>query len=288
MDIRKVVKQKYKVNELFCLTSTKASKAIKYDHLNGIQYLLHANTGLNDGIKNMCAFASKGCSSMCFGGVKRQAMDSVWEAKKNRSLLLQNDKDLYLQFYVDQVIKLKNKSIRENKKLVLRLNGTSDKDFVKMGLYNIFPDIQFCEYTKNPILVKKYLNDELPSNLHLTLSRSEINHKFCIECLESGLINVAIPFAGDKPKEWMGFPVIDGDEHDLRYLDPSDLGYVVALEFKRWNKDIAAGLESGFLLEGDNLQDIMEKAKRRSRKRSKGMSGEVKVDSGKVNELESV
>ena len=39
--------------------------------------------------------------------------------------------------------------------------------------------------------------------------------------------NVAIVFAGDMPKAWNGYRVINGDEHDLRHLDPK--GVVVGL-----------------------------------------------------------
>lgn len=247
MNFRKIVKQKYGVNHLIS-DSTKASKGLKYGYLNGIQYLLHANTGLEDGIKNMCSFATKGCSDMCFGNAKRQAMSNTWNAKKNRSLLLQNDKELYLAFFVDEVLKWKRKAERKNLKLALRLNGTSDKDFVKMGLYHIFPDVQFCEYTKNPILAKKYINDELPSNLHMTFSRSEKNHNFCMELLKDGVMNVAIPFSSAYPDNWMGFPTIDGDKHDLRFLDPNG-GHVVALAFKNWPKLLKKGVDSGFIVD---------------------------------------
>jgi hypothetical protein len=41
---------------------------------------------------------------------------------------------------------------------------------------------------------------------------------------------VAIVFAGDKPETWNGYRVIDGDEHDLRHLDPK--GVVVGLSPK--------------------------------------------------------
>jgi hypothetical protein len=272
MDIRQIVKKKYKVNTLFSLDNTKASKSSEFGYLNGIQYLLHANTGAEYGIKNMCAFASKGCSEMCFGGARRQAFNNVWEAKKNRSLLLQNDKELYLAFFVDEVIRLKAKAIRDGKKLALRLNGTSDKDFEKMGLYHIFPDVQFCEYTKNPIQVKKYLKGELPKNLHLTLSRSEKNHEFCMECLRDGGINVAIPFAGDRPDNWMGFPTLDGDKHDLRFLDENG-GHVVALSFKNWDKHIEKGLNTGFLLKG-----VLKAPKKVSEKTSANIHGEVGID----------
>jgi hypothetical protein len=46
-------------------------------------------------------------------------------------------------------------------------------------------------------------------------------------------VNVAVVFAGDKPADWNGFTVIDGDLHDLRQLDPrGPRGCVIALSPK--------------------------------------------------------
>ncbi len=68
----------------------------------------------------------------------------------------------------------------------------------------------------------------MPANLHLTFSRSEINEADCLEVLAAGG-NVAVVFA-DRPATWNGYPVIDGDQHDLRHLDPK--GVVVGLSPK--------------------------------------------------------
>jgi len=68
----------------------------------------------------------------------------------------------------------------------------------------------------------------MPKNYSLTFSRSETNEADCIRVLEAGG-NVAVVFR-HKPDTWHGFPVIDGDAHDLRHLDPR--GVVVALSPK--------------------------------------------------------
>ena len=47
-----------------------------------------------------------------------------------------------------------------------------------------------------------------------------------IKILEGGH-NVAVVFAGNMPEAWNGYRVINGDEHDLRHLDPK--GVVVGL-----------------------------------------------------------
>jgi len=92
-------------------------------------------------------------------------------------------------------------------------------------LFERFPDVAFVDYTK---IASRFVR-KLPANYHLTLSRSEVNEGECLEALARG-INVAVVFA-DKPATWHGFECIDGDEHDLRQLDPRG-GFVIALSPK--------------------------------------------------------
>jgi hypothetical protein len=106
-----------------------------------------------------------------------------------------------------------------------RLSGLD----VTAGLHTIFsafPSIQFLDYTKNPNRFKRVL----PANYHLTFSRSETNESIALEMLANG-VNVAIPFHGAMPQIWHGYRVIDGDEHDLRFLDPQG-GFVIGLSPK--------------------------------------------------------
>jgi len=91
-----------------------------------------------------------------------------------------------------------------------------------------YPDLPFVDYTKNPIRFDR----ELPANYHLTFSRAENNEDIALHMLSRG-VNVAVVFAGEKPKRWKGYAVIDGDRHDLRQLDPrGKRGVVIALSPK--------------------------------------------------------
>ena len=92
------------------------------------------------------------------------------------------------------------------------MNGTSDIawEFVFPDLFSTFPDVQFYDYTK-------WTAKRRPAaNYHLTVSRSESNED---AALSSGL-NMAVVFDTKKgvalPTEYLGKPVVDGDEHDLR------------------------------------------------------------------------
>ena len=74
--------------------------------------------------------------------------------------------------------------------------------------------------------IRAGLNASCPQITDLTFSRSETNETDAIKILESGH-NVAVVFAGNMPEAWNGYRVINGDEHDLRHLDPK--GVVVGL-----------------------------------------------------------
>jgi hypothetical protein len=138
---------------------------------------------------------------------------------------------------------------------VIRLNGTTDINWAKEAAYlhQKFPDIQFYDYTKVPKYMDMYMsgyNDytkqPFAPNYHLTFSRSETNKAQALDYLERGG-NVAIVF--DKTPETLTYHgktyrVIDGDRHDLRFLDdiegmkqPNE-GLVIGLKYKRPSKTI--------------------------------------------------
>jgi hypothetical protein len=78
-----------------------------------------------------------------------------------------------------------------------------------------------------------FLDGKMPENYRLTFSRSEKNEDIADGFIKRGG-NVAVVFSTRKgralPDTYLGAPVIDGDEHDLRFLDPR--GVVVGLRAK--------------------------------------------------------
>jgi hypothetical protein len=123
--------------------------------------------------------------------------------------------------------------------LAVRLNGTSDLPWENLGgelgltLMERHPDLTFYDYTKNPKRMYRYLAGVMPENYKLTFSRSESNEDLADKFVRRGG-NVAVVFTTPKgntlPETYLGRPVIDGDEHDLRFLDPR--GVVVGLRAK--------------------------------------------------------
>jgi len=96
-------------------------------------------------------------------------------------------------------------------------------------IFELFPNVQFYDYTKHFKRMIKYLKGDMPKNYHLTFSRNETNDFQSTQVLKSGG-NVAVVFRNKLPETYKGFKVINGDEHDLRFLDQKNV--VVGLKEK--------------------------------------------------------
>ena len=184
--------------------------------------------------KNVCGHASNGCASACLNTAGRGAFSNVRNARIKKTDYLFDDMNSFLSTLSNELRKANNKPS------AVRLNGTSDLDFIsllqtKLGVdvFTEMPNLKFYDYTKNLKRAMKYLGSEY----HLTFSRSESNDAECLEYLRAGG-QVAVVF--DKlPDTWHGFKVIDGDDDDLRYLDMG--GVVIGLKAKGKAKHDTSG-----------------------------------------------
>jgi hypothetical protein len=230
------------------LLTTDNSKTIKGEKLGYLTYILYMSpfTANSQGI-NVCSHATSGCANSClvgsgFGGI----YTSVAEARRKKTEYFLSSRKEFLE-QLDMEI---GKAIKKNagKAIVtIRLNGTSDLPYEKFkvrdnkSLFELYPEIQFYDYIKNYLRFDKIL----PSNYHLTFSRSESNDIKAKELLARGF-NVAMVF--DKlPETFYGYKVINGDESDLRFLD--EKGVIVGLKYKKMTGKGAnnqEAYESGF------------------------------------------
>lgn len=235
---------------LFSTDNAKAAKASGYGYLNAVHYMAPHDLG---GAGNLCSHASPQCIALCLGQYSGQAAmvsdletdtNATRESRKLKAQLFMTQRGDYMNRLARDIVKLDAQATRESLKLCVRLNGSTDvvwervsfaidaktakalrlPDMVGrvMTLPQLFPAIQFVEYTKNPTRLGK-----APSNLDLTLSYSGNNAQACVNALLSGH-NVAIVFHGGLPESFAGFPVINGDLHDLRHLDRKG-GVIVGL-----------------------------------------------------------
>ena len=181
---------------------------------------------------NTCASASKGCREACL----HEAGNPVFMPQKtlgrvNRTLLLFKDLARFKSMAAREIRNHEINCKKHGLKPVIRLNTTSDIMFEKQkfNFMQDFPNVQFYDYTKHFNRMIKYLRGELPANYHLTFSRNEANDFQTTQVLKAGG-NVAVVFRKELPKTYKGFKVINGDEHDLRFLD--DKNVVVGLKEK--------------------------------------------------------
>jgi hypothetical protein len=211
-------------------TNAKTVKGQKLGYVTAILYLApHKISG-----KNLCPFASKGCAQACLYSAGRGKFSNVQLARINKAKLFLSDPNSFVLQLGKEIEKLFNKY---GEKLVIRLNGTSDIPFENIkvfktvsgkdsNIFERFPYVQFYDYTKSP----KRMGLNYP-NYSLTFSRSEdlknIEHsrKFLLQGL-----NVATVVSKDLYFELLNneqiliegrkINIVDGDENDLRFLDP--------------------------------------------------------------------
>jgi hypothetical protein len=224
-------------NRIFSIDSAKAVKAQAFGYLNAIHYLAPADLSGHQ----LCPDASAGCTAICLGWHSGQAAmvghalayNSVRQSRVDKARRFMRDRAAYMRDVVRSIELTIARAKRMGMKPCVRLNGSSDIAWEGIrvdgrNVFDMFPDVAFVDYTKN----SRRFDRALPANYHLTFSRSETNEAQALELLSRG-VNVAIVFAGPKPSFWRGFQTIDGDQHDLRQLDPRGArGFVIALSPK--------------------------------------------------------
>lgn len=208
----------------------KTVKGVKVGVLTGILYLAPSD---ESGVMNTCKHASKGCRSACLFTAGRGAFSNVKAARIAKTVRFVKDQTQFMLDLVDDIAALIKKATKENLIPAVRLNGTSDirwEDVLLNGknVMQIFPNVQFYDYTKDSSVLD--WRKKLPANLHLTFSKSESNDSVIAKAVSMGM-NVAVVFSGKTlPATYLGRPVINGDDSDVRFNDPN--GVVVGLKAK--------------------------------------------------------
>lgn len=223
-------------------TNSKTVKGQKKGYLTGIVYLAPSDAS---GVMNTCPNASKGCREACLFTAGRGAMSNVRDPRIAKTVAFHTDRKAWMTQLAKEITALVKRAIKNGLTPCVRLNGTSDiawEDIPVLGASNImrlFPNVQFYDYTKRPLRV---VNNRI-ANYHLTFSRAESNEKHVQTVLKAGTVNIAVVFRKTLPATFYGRPVVNGDESDLRFLDPA--GVVVGLVDKgKAKKD-----QTGFVVE---------------------------------------
>jgi hypothetical protein len=204
---------------------------------------------------NVCPSSSEGCRKGCLftSGYARVHPRKIQPARIAKTRYMKLFPALFRKQLERELSNSLRTATRKGVRLAIRLNVLSDiiweREFP--GLIEGFPEIQFYDYTKHYLRMLRYVDGLLPGNYHLTFSWSGVNAEQCKTVLEKGG-NVAVPFHKSLPASFLGFPVIDGDVTDLRFLDPQG-GYIVGLKAKG---DAKKDFTSGFVVSNMEVQQI--------------------------------
>lgn len=221
----------YNINRLLSKSNLKLLKGAKYNYLSyGLSFAPHTISGYN-----VCPHATAGCKAVCIFTAGNGTYPAVTTARIAKTLFYFQKREEFKKQLLREISLAVKLAKLQGKKLCIRLNVFSDIAWEKVfpEIFTMFPTVKFYDYTKNPRRMKAFIAGNLPKNYYITFSHSETNNKDVKEILSLGG-NVAVPFRLSRkalfPKMYNGYPVANGDKHDLRFLDKKNV--IVGLKSK--------------------------------------------------------
>jgi len=183
-------------------------------------------------IPTMCPFAGE-CTKVCLSTTGHNQWPQNAQARARRTKEFFYSPQTFYPQLIGELNKLMEKANGDGMAFAFRPNLLSDQPKIATTVLAHLPFLQCYDYTKIPKPWTRTM-----SNYHLTMSYSEkMTERDAKECLEHN-VNVAMVFPLKKnaplPEtitlDGTPYPVIDGDLHDLRFLDPPKV--IVGLRFK--------------------------------------------------------
>ena len=247
-NIPKILNEKQLNQSLITVGNPKTEKSIELGFLTAILHL--APAGLSGFM--LCMYATKGCIAGCLnlagrGGIAStkdfNTTNAIQKARIVRTILYKRYRAIFIQKLLKELLSFVKKCNRLGLKPCLRVNGTSDEFELVEIVHELkrenteLKDLVLYDYTKNYDGALQMLD-----KVDLTLSWHEKTNKDqALNLIAKGL-NFAVVFDTAKgqplPAQFNGIRVIDGDTHDLRFLDTK--GVIVGLRAKgKARKDIS-------------------------------------------------
>jgi hypothetical protein len=221
------------------LLSTGNPKLMKGEKKGYMSFVLHLAPANLSG-KETCPKRTDGCTAACLNTAGRGGMfkkgentNVIQQARIRKTKMFFENRDEFMaQLEADIRLGIKQ---AEKKGMIpcFRLNGTSDLAWEKYGIIEKFPNVQFYDYTK--VNNRKVSHLE---NYHLTFSKADGNDMDARVAASNGM-NVTVVFRKELPETYLGKLVVNGDDTDLRFLDPK--GVVVGLKAKGKAKKDTSG-----------------------------------------------
>jgi hypothetical protein len=231
------------MKNLFNFTNAKTVKGEKLGYRTAILYLApHKMNGM--GI-DLCEHSTLECRIMCLNTAGLAGVfKSIQESRIKKTRWMLKHPALFWSRIDVEITNHENLTHRQQTRLkrkfkpCVRLNGTSDiwNTDMETIMYR-HPDTQFYDYSKDFNRIVDYAMGKLPINYHLTYSYSGGPTNAAMWCIDMG-VNVAVVFDVKRgkplPDTHWGIDVVDGDKHDLRFLNKSrdKRGVIIGLRAK--------------------------------------------------------
>ena len=219
---------------LLSVGNPKVLKGLKQGYNTHILHLAPAKLSRYE----TCPKRTIGCTDSCLnlagrGGMfkKGETTNNIQKARIRKTKMFFENRVEFMADLVKDIELAIKQSEKKGLIPVFRLNGTSDLSFEKYevirngklyrNIFSAFPDNIFYDYTK--VLGRKI--QDIP-NYSLTFSAADGNDTDVFKAIAQGY-NIAVVFGIKKtlpmPDSYLGLPVFNGDESDLRFLDPKQV-----------------------------------------------------------------
>lgn len=212
------------------------------------------------GARSLCANATAACAAACLGhNSGLLATTTSGKARLWKAALWLGARDLFAELALAEGASLGRSSTREGTTAAVRVDGSSDTgEGERLADALAAVGVQAWDYTKSKARALRVLRSS--STYSLTYSHAGRDRLAdTLEVLEAGggvAVVFDTPRGENLPTSWRGFPVINGDASDARFLDrvlggaPLVGGYVIGLRFK------AARDPQGYLREALALDEL--------------------------------
>jgi hypothetical protein len=220
--------------------NAKTVKGQKQGYLTAVQYMIPGDLSGYE----VCPGASKACREACLNTAGRGVFSNVQKSRLKKTKYFFEDRKNFIVQLKKEISALIRKAEKKGLIPVVRLNGTSDINYMKIkvdddgnNIFQAFQKIQFYDYTKNFNMLSQ---SEKFKNYHLTFSYSGENLLHSKVALERGF-NVSAVFHTALPLTLKGteieflnkVPILDGEKSDLRFLDKGKNGpFIIGLVAK--------------------------------------------------------
>ena len=212
---------------------------------------------------NVCAFAKRlvkphknsahlsNCSALCVGGRGgAQRYPAVMKSRIRKTKMFYENRSLFMRWLISDIEKAIDFALEHGKIVSFRLNAYSDIKWENIpvtfneikynNLFEIFPDIIFYDYSKNP-------SRNHPKQYSTTYSYYGNEDGF--NSAKNSGRNIAVVFEKlPESGQFRGLKVVDGDQTDLRTAENDGTGVIVGLKFKGSKKGLSEGIKEGFVI----------------------------------------